>query len=113
MSVTKVSVEQPRLQRVCLKLDSVSPVDNRPFTDQLNCFIPQKKKNKKIRLNPDTWHLTLDTWHLTLDTWHVTHDMWNMMGGELIWKVQLSRFGMDSVLKILNLINDWITKVFE
>ena len=45
------------------------------------------------------------TWHLTLDTWYMTHDMWHIAGGEHFLQIsapQLLRFGIDSVLKILN-----------
>ena len=37
--------------------------------------------------------------------WHVTHDMWHMVGGKHSLKIlapQLLRFGIDSVLKVLN-----------
>ena len=51
--------------------------------------------------------------------WHVNRDMGHMVGGEQSLKIpppQLLRFGMDSVLKILNdrtqLIIELLTKVF-
>ena len=61
-----------------------SLVDNRPSPDKLHHFVKKKK---------------------TLDTWHVTYDTWHMVGGEHSLKIsapQLLRFGIDSVLKILN-----------
>ena len=51
------------------------------------------------------WHMKRDTWSVTHDTWHVTFDMWHMVGDEHLLKIlipQLLRFGIDSVLKILN-----------
>ena len=53
----------------------------------------------------DMWHLTPDIWDLTPDTGHVTRDMWHMVGGEHSLKMsalQLLRFWIDSVLKIIN-----------
>ena len=81
-----------------IKLDGVGPLDSRPSTYWLNHFV---KKNITL----DTSHVTPDTWHLTRDTWHVTPDMWHMVGGEHSLKLsapQFLRFGIDSVLKILN-----------
>ena len=58
--------------------------------------------------------MTRDTWHMPPDIWHLTCDMWHMVGGEHSLKIsapQLSRFGRDSVLKILNeRISEWITE---
>ena len=59
------------------ELDGAGPIDNRPCNDKLHHFV---KKN-------------------------VTQDMWHMVGGKLSLKIsspQLLRFGVDSVLKILN-----------
>ena len=65
-------------------------------------------------MTPDTCYLTPDTWHVTHDPWHVTCDIW--------WGVTIiSRFGIDSVLEILNkrmtewmteLIKEWMIQVF-
>ena len=74
----------PLLERNVLKLDGVSPVDNRPSTNKLHHFV--KKNTKKTwHLTCDMWHVTCDTWHMTCDMWHVTRDMWHvtwdMLGG--------------------------------
>ena len=56
-------------------------------------------------LRPETWHLRPDTWHLTPDTWHRTPDTWHMVGVEHSLKSLAPRplrFGIDSVLNILN-----------
>ena len=56
-------------------------------------------------MTPDPWHLTPDSWPVNPDTWNVTHDMWHMVGVEHSLKISAShllRFGIDSVLKILN-----------
>ena len=51
--------------------------------------------------------MTYDNWHVTCDMWHATCDMWHVGEGEgeyslKISALQLLRFVMDSVLKILN-----------
>ena len=65
----------------------------------------------------DTWHLTPDTWHLTPDTGRLTPNMWQMVGGEHSLHIsapQLLRFGIDSVLKILNeRISLWMNKLIN
>ena len=56
-------------------------------------------------LSPNFFYMTPDTWHLTRDKWHMTCDMWHIVGGEHSLQMsapQLLRFGIDSVLKILN-----------
>ena len=45
---------------LCLKLDGVGPVDNRPSNDKLHHFVKKEKK-----LTCDMWHVTRDMWHLT------------------------------------------------
>ena len=57
-----------------LKLDMVSPVDNRPYTNPLYHFV----KNIKIC---DKIHVTRDMWHVTQDRWNVTHDMGRITHG--------------------------------
>ena len=55
-----------------------------------------KKKNGILHLTPETWHLTPGTWHLTCD-------MWQIVAGEYSLKISApQRFGIDSVLNILN-----------
>ena len=64
------------------KLDRVSLIDKQPFTNLPHHFVPKKGK-----------------------IWHVTPDMWHMVGGEHSLNISaplLLRFGIDSVLKILN-----------
>ena len=61
---------------------------------------------------PETRLLTPHTSHQKHDTWNMTVDMWDMVGGEHSLKIsapQLLRFGIDSVLKILNKkMTQWI-----
>ena len=57
----------------------------------------------------------VDMWHVTPDSWHMTCEMWHMVGGEHSLQIsasQLLRFGIESVLKILNeRITDWMNKL--
>ena len=95
---------------IVIILDCVSPVDHRPSPDSLHHFVQKSNEIKyKIKyiwhIKPVTWHLTLDTWHAICDMWHVTCDMWHMLWDEHNLKIsalQLSRLGIDSVLKILS-----------
>ena len=82
-----------------------------------------KKKRRRKKITPDIWHLTPDTWHLTPDTghrtpdtWHLTCDTWHMVRGEHSLKSsapQLLRFGLDSVLKILNTKDDQLNQLMN
>ena len=55
-----------------------------------------------------------DTCYLTADAWYVTRGMWHMVGGEYSLNIStpyLLRYGIDSVLKILNKrITDWMNQ---
>ena len=86
------------------KLDGVGPVDNKPSTKKLHHFVKKQK----------TWQVTRDKWHMTPDRWHLTRDMRHMVGGEHSFKMsapQLLRFGIYSVLKILNkMMTQWINQ---
>ena len=49
------------------KLDGISPVENRPFSDYLLQFLKKKKYEEK---------------NVTCDKGHVAHDKWQVGGGE-------------------------------
>ena len=69
-------------------------------TLSLRHFVTKKGEEKS-----DTGHMSPDMWHLTYDTWHLTPDMGRILGDELSLKISaphILRFGIDSVLKILN-----------
>ena len=97
------------LNSTASKLDGVGTVDNGPSTYYLHHFVRQKK-------------VTLDTWHMPFDTWQMTHEIWHVtLGGKWTFSQNFSspllRFGIDSVVKILNKripysVNELITKVF-
>ena len=61
--------------RVLMKLDSLSPMENRSYTDWLcdiNIYIYYfiyKKIKKKIM-----WHMTHDKWHMTCRGWWTMYD---------------------------------------
>ena len=70
-----------RILEINIKLDGVSPVDNRPSTNKLHHFVKQKK------ITCDMWHMTFETWHVTCDMWHVTCDLF--WGVNILSKFQL------------------------
>ena len=60
--------------------------------------LSKKKFNKNY-----IWHVKRDTWYLPRDTWHMTCDTWGGIEHYLKMSAsQLLRFGIGSVLKILN-----------
>ena len=59
------------------KLDGVGPVENRPSTNFLHHFFPNKEKEK----------------------WHITHDKWHMDGVNVLSKIQLtSSYGLEETV---------------